>query len=31
MRDLEAVAGINRATARAVYAYFHPGVKLEEC
>jgi len=30
LRDLEAVGGINRATARAVYAYFHPGVKLEE-
>jgi len=30
LRDLEAVAGINRATARAVYAFFHPGVKLEE-
>jgi excinuclease ABC subunit C len=30
LRDLEAVGGINRATARAVYAFFHPGVKLEE-
>jgi excinuclease ABC subunit C len=30
LRDLEAVAGINRATARAVYAFFHPGVKLED-
>ncbi len=30
LRDLEAVDGINRATARAVYAHFHPGVKLEE-
>jgi excinuclease ABC subunit C len=30
LKDLEAVGGINRATARAVYAYFHPGVKLEE-
>ena len=30
LKDLEAVAGINRATARAVYAYFHPGVRLEE-
>jgi excinuclease ABC subunit C len=30
LKDLEAVDGINRATARAVYAHFHPGVKLEE-
>jgi excinuclease ABC subunit C len=30
LRDLEAVGGINRATARAVYAYFHPGVRMEE-
>ncbi len=30
LKDLEAVAGINRATARAVYAYFHPGVRMEE-
>jgi len=30
LRDLEAVAGINRATARAVYAFFHPGVRLDE-
>jgi excinuclease ABC subunit C len=30
LRDLEAVGGINRATARAVYAFFHPGVKLED-
>lgn len=30
LKDLEAVTGINRATARAVYAYFHPGVRLEE-
>jgi excinuclease ABC subunit C len=30
LRDLEAVDGINRATARAVYAFFHPGVRLEE-
>jgi excinuclease ABC subunit C len=30
LRDLEAVDGINRATARAVYAFFHPGVKLDE-
>jgi excinuclease ABC subunit C len=30
LRDLEAVSGINRATARAVYAHFHPGVRMEE-
>ncbi len=30
LRDLEAVQGINRATARAVYAFFHPGVQLPE-
>jgi excinuclease ABC subunit C len=30
LRDLEAVAGINKATARAVYAHFHPGVRMEE-
>ncbi|NNM56633.1 excinuclease ABC subunit UvrC [Acidocella sp.] len=30
LKDLEAVPGINRATARAVYAYFHPGVRMEE-
>jgi excinuclease ABC subunit C len=30
LKDLEAVTGINRATARAVYAFFHPGVRLEE-
>ena len=30
LRDLEAVDGINRATARAVYAFFHPGVRLDE-
>ena len=29
LKDLEAVSGINRATARAVYAFFHPGVRLE--
>ncbi|HUW80122.1 MAG TPA: excinuclease ABC subunit UvrC [Acidocella sp.] len=29
LKDLEAVTGINRATARAVYAYFHPGVRME--
>jgi excinuclease ABC subunit C len=30
LKDLEAVAGINKATARAVYAHFHPGVRMEE-
>ena len=30
LKDLEAVSGINRATARAVYGYFHPGVRLED-
>ena len=30
LKDLEAVDGINRATARAVYAHFHPGVRMEE-
>ena len=29
LKDLEAVPGINRATARAVYAYFHPGVRMD--
>ena len=28
LKDLEAVGGINRATARAVYAHFHPGVRM---
>ncbi|MGE4481239.1 excinuclease ABC subunit UvrC [Acidocella sp.] len=30
LKDLEAVTGINRATARAVYAFFHPGVRMRE-
>ena len=30
LKDLEAVTGINRATARAVYAFFHPGVRMDE-
>jgi excinuclease ABC subunit C len=30
MKDLEAVDGINKATARTVYAHFHPGVRLED-
>lgn len=29
LKDLEAVDGINKATARAVYAFFHPGVRLD--
>ena len=28
--DLEAAPGISRETARRVYAYFHPGVRMEE-
>ena len=28
--DLEAAPGINRETARRVYAHFHPGVRMEE-
>jgi excinuclease ABC subunit C len=30
LKDLEAVSGINKATARAVYAFFHPGVRLDD-
>jgi excinuclease ABC subunit C len=30
LKDLEAVDGINRATARAIYAHFHPGVRMED-
>jgi excinuclease ABC subunit C len=30
LKDLEAVDGINHATARAVYAHFHPGVRMED-
>jgi excinuclease ABC subunit C len=30
LKDLEAVTGINRATARAIYAHIHPGVRMEE-
>ena len=30
LKDLESVPGINRATARAVYGFFHPGVRLED-
>ncbi len=29
LADLEAAPGISRETARRVYAYFHPGVRLE--
>ncbi len=29
LADLAAVPGINRETARRVYAYFHPGVRME--
>jgi excinuclease ABC subunit C len=29
LTDLEAAPGINRETARRVYAHFHPGVRLE--
>ena len=29
LTDLEAVPGINRETARRVYAHFHPGVRME--
>ncbi len=30
LKALEAVTGINKTTARTIYAYFHPGVVLEE-
>ncbi len=30
LRDLEAVSGINHATARSIYAFFHPGVRMQE-
>ena len=30
LADLEAAPGISRETARRVYAYFHPGVRLEQ-
>ncbi|MDR3520511.1 MAG: excinuclease ABC subunit UvrC [Acidocella sp.] len=30
LKALEAVTGINKTTARTIYAYFHPGVLLEE-
>ena len=29
LRDLEAVPGINRGTARRIYAHFHPGAQME--
>ncbi|MGP8025978.1 MAG: excinuclease ABC subunit UvrC [Acidocella sp.] len=30
LKDLEAVDGINRATAKVVYAFFHPGVRMDD-
>ena len=30
LRDLEAVPGVSRDTARRVYAHFHPGVRMED-
>ncbi|HQT64189.1 MAG: excinuclease ABC subunit C [Acidocella sp. 20-57-95] len=30
LKDLEAVTGINKATARMVYAHFHPGVVMDD-
>ncbi len=30
LRDLEAVPGVSRDTARKVYAHFHPGVRLDD-
>ena len=29
LTDLEAAPGINRETARRVYAHFHPGVRMD--
>ena len=29
LADLEAAPGINKETARRVYAHFHPGARLE--
>jgi len=29
LADLEAAPGISREIARRVYAYFHPGVRME--
>lgn len=29
LKELEAVEGINKATAKAIYAFFHPNVRLE--
>jgi excinuclease ABC subunit C len=29
LKELEAVSGINQATARQIYAHFHPGVRME--
>jgi excinuclease ABC subunit C len=30
LKELETVTGINQATARQIYAYFHPGVRMVE-
>ena len=30
LKELESVAGVNQATARQIYAYFHPGVRMVE-
>ncbi len=30
LKELEAVTGINQATARQIYAHFHPGIRLLE-
>jgi excinuclease ABC subunit C len=30
LKELEAVSGINQATARQIYAHFHPGVRMVE-
>jgi excinuclease ABC subunit C len=30
LKDLESVTGINQSTARAIYAHFHPGVRMDE-
>jgi excinuclease ABC subunit C len=30
LKELEAVTGINQATARQIYAHFHPGVRMVE-
>ena len=30
LKELEAVSGINQATAKQIYAHFHPGVRMVE-